>query len=991
MKLIVNHYSKAMLFVVALLLCNFTIAQRTIQGTVTDGETGEPLIGSNILVVGTSTGTVTDFDGKYSLELPQGATQLEFSYTGYQTQTINIGASDVINVQLSSGELLDEIVVIGYGSVKKEDATGSVLAVSDEDFNKGALVSGENLLTGKVAGVQITPSAQPGGGASIRIRGGTSINASNDPLYVVDGVPVGNGGNLAFYVNPNDIQTFTVLKDASATAIYGSRGANGVIMITTKRGKKGSKPRFSFNAFNSWASIPGDLPVLSPAEFRNVVTFRRPDRLEDVGPERTNWLDEVSQTAYGQSYDMSVTGGGENFGYRVSANYQNIDGVIKPYNAERIGLNLAFDLSILNEQLDISTNLKGNFNKRDQERGVIGNAWGYDPTQPVFDLNNVGYGGYFEYGVALGPRNPVSQIEQQENLFEEFGSIGNIEFDFKPNIIPGLSAKLNLGYDIDNNDSKFFSPTTFTRPPTDDRTGNIFISNGKNINLLLDAYLTYKFDLNVDNAFEVLAGYSYQDFTFSGNSINAWDIDTDIFGVNNLSPATEFISTSGITDNRLISFFGRLNYTFKDKYLLTATVRRDGSSRFGPTNRWGTFPSAALGWRILQEPFAAGLSDIFSDLKLRVGYGVTGNQEIGDFQFLPLYAISDSRARFQFGDEFVTTLRPNGYDAGLKWEETTSWNFGLDFGFSNGRISGTIEYYYKNTDDLLFTVNVPAGTNLTDRVLTNIGELENSGIELTLNAAVVTTPDFTFDLSFNGAYNQNEIKVLDGEGSGGIQTGGISGGVGSNVQLLQVGFPVNSFHLFEQKYDNNGSPLIDGVDHNEDGNIDNADMYVDQNGDGIVNDQDRRLIDQAAPDMIFGLTSNLSYKNFDLAFTLRANIGNSVYNNNASNWGHYSRLADREGWLNNLHHSVLLTGFSNPQYFSDYYLEDGSFLRMDNITLGYNFTNLPAGMNLRLYGTAENVFVLTEYSGLDPEIGNGIENNPFPRQRRIVLGATLGF
>ncbi len=991
MKLIVNYYSKAIVFVVALLLCNVTIAQRTITGTITDAENGEPLIGANILIVGTSTGTVTDFDGKYSLDLTDGATQLEFSYTGYSAQTITIGASDIIDVQMSAGELLDEIVVIGYGTVKKDDATGSVLAVSDEDFNKGALVSGENLLTGKVAGVQITPSATPGGGASIRIRGGTSINASNDPLYVIDGVPIGNGGNLAFYVNPSDIETFTVLKDASATAIYGSRGANGVIMITTKRGKKGSKPRFSFNAFNSLAYLPGDLPVFTADEFRNVVTFKRPDRLEDVGPERTDWLDEVTQTAYGQSYDMSVTGGGENVGYRVSANYQNIEGIVRPYKAERIGLSLAFDLSIMDDQLNISTNLKGNFNKRNNDLGAIGSAWAFDPTQPVNDLNNVAYGGYFEYGVALSPRNPVSRIEQEENIFEEFGSIGNLEFDFSPNILPGFSAKLNLGYDIDNNDNKAFSPTTVTRPPTNDRFGDINISNGKNINLLLDAYLTYDFDLGVENTFQVMGGYSYQDFTFSGNSINAWDIDTDIFGFNSLSPATEFISTRGITDNRLISFFGRLNYTFKDKYLITATVRRDGSSRFGPSNRWGTFPSAALGWRILQEPFAAGLAGIFSDLKLRFGYGVTGNQEIGDFRFLPTYSLSDSRARFQFGDQFVSTLRPNGYDAGLKWEETTSYNIGLDFGFSNGRINGTIEYYLKNTNDLLFTVNVPAGTNLTDQVLTNIGELENSGVELTLNAAVLTTPNLSWDLSFNGAYNNNEIKVLDGEGSGGIQTGGISGGVGSNVQLLQVGAPVNSFYLFEQKYNTNGSPLIDGVDHNEDGTIDNADMYVDQNGDGMVNDQDRRLIEQPAPDFLFGLTSNLRYKNFDLAFTVRANLGNYMYNNNASNRGHFSLLADREDYLNNLHYSALLSNFNTPQYFTDYYLEDASFLRMDNITLGYNFTNLPGGMSLRLYGTAENVFVLTEYSGLDPEIGSGIDNSPFPRQKRFVFGASIGF
>lgn len=990
MKLIVNLYSRGLLLVAALLLCTASFAQRTITGTVTDAQNGEPLIGANVLVAGTSSGTITDFDGTYSLDVPEGYTELEFSYTGYKAQKVTIGASGVIDVALAAGEVLDEVVVIGYGSVKKEDATGSLTAVGNEDFNKGALVSAENLITGKVAGVQITPSATPGGGGNIRIRGGTTTG-NNAPLIVIDGVPVGNGANLAFYVSPSDVETFTVLKDASATAIYGSRGANGVIMVTTKRGSKGSKPRFTYNGFASFASPTKSLPVLSPAEFRNVVTFVAPNRIEDIGPERTDWFEEISrETTFGQNHDLAVSGGGENFAYRISTNYQKVEGVVRPYEAERIGFGLALDLSLLNDQLNIAANVKANFNERINDLGAIGNAWTFDPTQPVLDLNNTAFGGYFEYGEALTPRNPVSTIEQQNSIFQEFGSISNLEFEYTPDFIPGLSGKVNFGYDIDNNNNRFFSPTTYTNLLVGNRNGSININDGRFVNLLFDAYLNYKFDVGTNQNFDITAGYSYQDFTTTGNNIDAFNIDTDIFGFNSLAPATMFESTSFEVDNRLIGVFGRLQYSLLDRYLLTLTVRRDGSSRFGEENRWGTFPSAALGWRILQEPFAAGLANTFSDLKLRVGYGITGNQEIGDFQFLPVYQVSDLRARYQFGDQFVSSIRPNGYDAGLKWEETTQFNVGLDFGFSNGRINGTIEYYYKKTDDLLFTVNVPAGTNLTDRVLTNIGELENQGVELTLNATILTDSEFTWDLGFNASYNQNEIVSVDGS-AGGVLTGGIQGGVGNTVQVLRAGFPFQSFLLFDHKLDANGNPLVDDVDHNEDGVVDLADMYEDLNADGIVNDQDRRPIENPLPDVIMGLTSNMYYKNFDLSFTLRANIGNFVYNNNASALGFYNLLDIRPSHLNNLHVSVLQTGFNNPQFFSDVYLEDASFVRLDNITLGYTFPNLPDGLSLRLYGTAENWFVLTEYGGLDPEFVNGIDNNAYPRQKRFVFGATLGF
>ena len=997
MKLNFARSIKGVVLTLALLMAgNLLVAQQSISGKVTDAGTGEPLIGANILVLGTSVGTVTDADGNYKLSVPENQNQIQFSYTGYQSSVINWAGQSTLDVALTAGQLIDEVVVIGYGTVRKEDATGSVIPISQESFNKGAIVSADNLIAGKVAGVQITPQAGPGQGSTIRIRGGTSVNAGNEPLFVIDGVPVDNGGfpggrNPLNFLNPNDIETFTVLKDASATAIYGSRGANGVIIITTKAGKANSKPSITYDGYVSSASFVGEPDILGVDEFINVVTFKRPDRLNLLGDARTNWFDEVTRTAMGQSHNLSVNGGGQNIGYRISAGYQKLEGIVRPYSTERTSIAMAYDLSLLDNQLKIRSNVKGSLNNEVFDPGPIGGASSFDPTQPVFDPSNTAFAGYFEYGLALSPRNPVSLVEQINNVGRSFRSIGNIEFDYQPNFLPGLTGKLNMGYDINNSESKRFVPTTFQRPPVSNRTGEINISNGRKSNLLLDAYLNYKKDFNGGNhVVDVTAGYSYQDFSSEFPSFTAFDLDSDIFGFNSTIPATEFEAFNTVIENRLISFFGRLNYNIQGKYLFTATVRRDGSSRFSENNRWGVFPSAAFAWRILEENFASGLESIFSDLKFRASYGVTGNQEIGDFRYLPLYTLSTVRARYQFGNQFINTLRADGYDSNLKWEETASFNLGLDFGFSNGRVNGTLEYYQKTTNDLLFVVPVPAGTNLTDRVLTNIGELENKGVELTLNANLVNKPDFTWDVSLNAALNRNKILAIDRTSDKGIPTGGISGGVGNNIQILQVDEAVNAFFMFQHKLDGNGKPLVDGVDHNEDGAINLADMYEDLNKDGVVTDLDKRPIENPAPDALFGLSSTLTYKGFDLNFTLRSNLGNHVYNNNASSKGFYRNVAIREGFLENLHNSVLVTSFTDPQYFSDYYLEDASFIRMDNMTLGYTFKNLPKNRMLRLYGTVQNLFVLTEYSGLDPEIFNGIDNNLFPMSRTFLFGLSLG-
>ncbi|MCB0556030.1 MAG: TonB-dependent receptor [Phaeodactylibacter sp.] len=987
-------------------------AQGTVQGTVTD-EKGEPLIGATILLVGSSKGTATDFEGNYTLEnVSPGTQELLASYTGFSDKkmTVNVidGQSVTANFQLGEDvEILEEVVVIGYGTARKEDATGVVAKITNEDFNKGAIVSPENLLAGKVAGVQITPnSGAPGEGTKVRIRGGTSINASNEPLYVIDGIPIDNEGfaggrNPLNFLNPSDIESFTVLKDASATAIYGSRGANGVIIITTKKGKSGSRPRISYEGYYTTNQIASDPQVLDAKAFRDVVTYIAPSRLESLGSANTNWFDEMLRTATGQNHSLSLTGGGENMGYRLSAGYQNLEGILQGSETERISFSANYNYSLFDNRLVINTNIRGATTKDLFDPG-IGAAWDFDPTQPVLDPANTAFGGFFEYGNALAPRNPVSAFKQNENQGQAFRSIGNLELEYKfDDLVPGLSFKTNLGYDVNKGEKVEFQPSTYVNTQVSNYNGRIKIENYTRTNYLLDAYLNYKKTLGTKHRLDFVAGYSYQDFNEAYPLFEGQNLSTDAFGANRPDLAEDVFPQNTTWENRLISFFGRLNYNFDERYLFTVTVRRDGSTRFGPENRWGTFPSAAFAWRILEEDFASGLQSVFSDLKLRLGYGVTGTESIGDYRYLPKYSFSDSRAQYQIGTAadgtpiFVTTARPDPYDAGLKWEETSSYNVGLDFGFSNGRINGSLDYYYKNTQDLLFEVDIAAGTNLSDRVLTNIGELDNQGVELTLNASVLNKPGLNWDLSGNIAYNVNEVKAISNIAGAGIRTGGINGGVGNNIQIIQVGQQVNSFYVYEHQLGSDGLPLRDGIDYNDDGKTDDLDMYVDQNGDGIINEKDLRIFNAPAPDVIYGITSNFGFKGFDLSFTLRGAVGNYIYNNNASSKGFYQRvqgtgIGNNRYFLNNIHQSALVTGFNTIQLFSDYYIEDASFLRMDNITLGYTFRPKTGISSLRLYATAQNLFVLTEYSGLDPEVDNGIDSAPYPRPRGFIFGLSLG-
>lgn len=996
-----NYVQPLVATLMLLLIATCTMAQaQDVQGTVTDDE-GIPLPGVSILVKGTGSGTVTDINGHYVLSVNKDAT-LVFSFIGYTTQEVVVGNRSVIDINLQTDvQSLEEIVVIGYGEQEKGDVTGVVANVGERDFNKGAIVSPQDLLTGKVAGVQITPnSGEPGGQSTVRIRGSSSLTAGNEPLYVVDGIPLTNdnhnpggfssGRNPLNFLNPSEIADITVLKDASAAAIYGSRGANGVIMITTKKGD-GQKGKFIYDGYFSVAEMANDLQILNAEQFQNVMTAKHADRLGLIGDQNTDWYDEITRTAYGQNHNLAFNGGGENANVRVSLNHQDIEGIIDNSFTRRTGISVNYSQSFFDNQLTVRANLKSTYTKDRYDAGAVGAAIVFAPTQPIYDPGNR-WGGYFEYNENLAPDNPVSSTNQVHDYGEYVRNLGKVELEYQIPFLEGLSTTASLSYDLNFGERSRFLPTTLRSQAID--SGEVRIENLKRINPLVNFLIRYKTDLpSINSSLDVTAGYEFQQFKSDFPSYRAYNLSTNVYTFYSANIAEESEAFNFHQSNRIISFFGRLNYTYLDRYLLTATVRRDGSSRFGPENQWGVFPSVALGWRIIDEPFMDDLTEIFSDLKFRVSYGITGNQEFDNYQYLATYTPGQPTAQYQLGGQFVSTIRPNGYDEGIKWEETTSINFGLDFGLFNGRLSGSVEYYDQNTDDLLFSVAVPAGTNLTNRVITNIGEVNNKGIEVALNGVVMNREGFQWNMGLNFTHNKNEIVTLDGSDSEdfeGFLTGGITGGTGNNIQILKVGEASNSFYVYRALKDENGKLLPDGVDHNEDGEINDADIYADTNGDGVVNSEDRDPYKNPAPDFILGLTSNMSYKNFDLSFTLRSNIGGYIYNNIASANGFYNAMDGTGNWLQNIHASALETNYVAPQYFSDYYVEDASFVRMDNISLGYSFNQLKMP-SVRIYGTVQNVFTLTEYTGLDPEVGNGIDNNPYPKARTFLIGLSLGF
>ncbi|MDR1653589.1 MAG: TonB-dependent receptor [Prevotellaceae bacterium] len=986
--------------VVVLMLLSVSMAAQkiTVSGVVSDAM--GPITGATVKEAGATNATMTDIDGAYRLTVERNAT-LEVSFVGYSTQSVPVNGQTVINVTLSEDEgiSLDEVVAIGYGTAKKSDLTGSITAISSRDFQKGLVSNPASLITGKVAGVQIVSNGgRAGDGNTIRIRGGASLNSSNDPLFVIDGVPVDNGSisgmtNPLSTINPNDIESMNILKDASATAIYGSRASNGVVIITTKKGAAAGTGTgtgtggitVEASTQNSIATIARRVEVLTGDQFREAVTAQASaisgyERyIEMLGSANTDWQKEIFRTAFTTDNNISLSGIlNDKTPYRFSFGFISQDGILKTDNMKRGTAALSVNPSFFDDYLKVNINMKGAWtHSRFGNGDAIGEALRMDPTQPVKADGFEDYNGYWQWISSTGARNtmatgnPVALIDGVNDQADVLRSIGNVQLDYKMHFLPDLHANLNVGYDYSNGlGKKVTEPWAHKNLPTGLRTQ----FNQEKQNLLLEFYLNYTKQLNSANRLEVMAGYTWQDWKKNDKAYNEMQYD-------NVTVKTE----AGIIipeHNRLISFYGRLNYNLLDRYLLTATVRRDGSSRFAPNNRWGTFPSVALAWRISEEGFLKD-NDVLSNLKLRLGWGVTGQQEVGNYEWLPIYEISDPTAQVQFGDQWYAMWRPNGYDSERKWEQTTTKNAGLDFGFANNRIYGSVDYYQKHTTDLLNTVPLPAGSNFSPYITRNIGTMDNWGVEGSIGVAAIATKDIQWDFGFNVTYNNTEITQLslnDGPDSDykGQIVGYISGATGNTVQLHKVGYAPNTFYVYQQIYDESGNP-IEGA-------------YKDLNGDEVINDQDLYLFHKPAPDWYMGFNTSFTYKRFMVATALRANIGNYVYNNVNSDLGNFSQTLNPNNFLMNNVVDGLNSNFYESQLLSDYYIQNASFLKMDYVQIGYNFGEV-FGKNtyLRANATVQNVFTLTKYTGIDPEMNGGIDGNFYPNPRTFSIGLSIGF
>ena len=992
------------------------IAQQiTVNGVVQDTQ-GEPIIGANILIKGTATGTITDLDGNFQLTADADAL-LVISFIGYQTQ--ELPAQPVMNIILrDDSKQLEEVVVIGYGSVKKNDLSGSVVAIKAEDMNKGAVTSPQELIQGKVPGLYVSAGdGQPGAGSSIRIRGGASLNASNDPLIVIDGIPVANDAapgtpNALATINPNDIETFTVLKDASATAIYGSRASNGVIIITTKKGTQDRiKVHYAgtFTAKDPYKRVK----VMDADEFRATTIRQYPlgTTLGDAAqaminqyPEQsTRWQDEIFRTGLATDQNISVAGKVAFLPFRASVGYNTEKGTLYTSHYDRYTASLNLSPKFFDDHLSVDVNVKGTINKtRFAESGAVSAAAFFDPTKPVY--NDSGrYNGYWTwetrvednggtsyYPNTLASINPLAMLEQYNNHGTTRRSLGNLQLDYKIHGFEEMRANLNLGYDVAKSTGSRFdvagSPQA-ARNTTFKDIGQGATWNSLRRNLLLDFYVNYNKEIpSIQSRIDAMAGYSWQHF---------YNSDFDITKSNPVAFGEKegwvYDETEGRfwqegyhripKENYLVSFFGRLNWHYMDRYLLTATLRRDGSSRFSSNNRWGTFPSVAFAWTVLNEPWMEPAREVLSNLKLRLGYGVTGQQEISDYLYIPTYSLGTNPTGQYLGSYL---LKPNGYSPDLKWEETTTYNLGLDFGFLNNRITGTIEYYDKRTKDLLNSVSAPAGTNFTNIITANVGKMTNQGIEFNVNAVAIQTKDFSWELGYNFTWNKSRITKLTAVYNPdypGIAAGNAPFATGTTIQYHQVGHVPGTFYLYEQVYDDQGHPIQNEVvDRNNDGEITQADQYFTGKS--------------PMPKVFMGLNSQFRYKNWDLGFNLRANFGNYVFNGFAAD---HTTLAhfNNQGFINNYSVDADKYGWTkmseNYQKTSDLYLENASFLKLDNITVGYTFDKFfTEKISGRVSASVQNVFTITGYSGLDPET-SAIDSNIWPRPRTFTVGLSLNF
>jgi len=956
---------------------------RTVTGKVTDSS-GNALPNATVAVKGTNFITQTAADGTFKLEnVPANAKTLTISYVGYTTQEVVIGTGAIpVHLAIFGTVQADVIVQVGYGTARKKDVTGAVTTITEKDFNKGEITTPEQLIQGKVAGVEITPSSgQPGAGSTIRIRNGASLNASNDPLIVIDGVPIDNGklngaANPLDMINPNDIESFTVLKDASATAIYGSRASNGVIIIVTKKGKRDKEIHLNFSTLLSEQYITKFTPVLDTAQFRNAIKQYNPTYLPLLGNSNTDWQKQIYQNAFATDNNLSINGGIKWLPYRASLGFTDDNGILKTGYMERESGDLNLSPSFFNNTLKVNANIRGAITQnRFANTAAIGAATSMDPTQSVYSGNSA-LDGYWEWTgsggapLTLAPKNPLGLLEQTFDKSTVKRSIGNLQLDYAFPFLTGLRANVNGGYDVSRSNGSYFQDSSgasghFSGGDTRTYTQKI-------TNKVLDFYLYYTKDLkSINSHIDATAGYSYQDV------LRESPASPD----SNLAKTTQLSSPlPDSTDLTLISFWGRVNYNYAGKYLLTATLRDDGSSRFNPNNRWGLFPSVALAWNLKEEKFLSG-AKTFSALKLRLGYGITGNQDIGQYYpYQASYSLGTSTAQYGFGNTYYSIFKPNAYDAGIKWEQQTTYNLGVDFGFLNNRLNGSIDVYDKKTSNLLSTVFIPQGTNFSNEITSNVGDMENKGIEFSVNAQAIKHKDFAWNLNFNITYSTSKITNLslsaaDTLGTSNIPHGGIGGGgTGTNVQVYQVGYDPNQFYLYRQVYGANGAPL-EGV-------------YADLKGSGAPT---LDYYKTATPKVFLGFSSDFTYLKWDLGFTLRAELGNYVYNNVAAN-GYYNSMANSQGFVANTSAAVLTDNFLGAQYLSNYFLENGSFLKMDNIHLGYDFGKvIDKKVSVRASITVQNVFTITKYTGLDPEVYGGIDNNIYPHPHVVSLGVGLGF
>lgn len=959
---------------------------RTIKGEVTDAQNGEALIGATVMVEGEKGGTVTDFDGNFSLQVSSSAKKIKVSYIGYIDKVLSI--SDNMKVKLESdSKALADVVVIGYGTARKSDLTGSVATVKSKDFNKGLVSSPEQLINGKVSGVQImSNSGSASAGSTIRVRGGASLNASNDPLIVLDGVPLeqggisGNSSNFLSMINPSDIESMTVLKDASSTAIYGSRASNGVIIITTKKGQQGAV-KVNFNTTNSLQTRAQMVDMLSRDEFVNVINqFGTDNQKSLLGTANTDWNDEVYRTAFGTDNNLSVSGSIDKWlPFRVSVGYYNQSGLVRKDNVERWTGNVVLTPSFFQDHLKLTINAKGTLNNNSfNNGGAVWAAATFNPTIPVYSGNDK-YGGYNEaldadgYPVNAGVRNPRGLVDLYDSKSKVSRFIGSMDVDYKVHFLPELKLHATVGADYAKGDGTVYVPAYAAQSYNKDESlGGSDYKYGpqKNENRLLTLYANYaKYFEDIKSNVDLTAGYDYQ----------YWKSTTPLYYTK--SAAGTNLSTVKASDYRhvMLSYYGRINYSFDGKYLLTATVRRDASSRFSKNTRWGTFPSVALGWTLTEEPWLKN-QKVLSNLKLRASYGVTGQQEgIGNYNYLPVYTYSVTGAEAFINGQYINTYRPEAYVSDLKWETTTSWNFGLDFGFLDGRIGGAIDFYTRKTKDLLASVPTAAGTNFSKTILTNVGNVDSKGIEVSLNATPIQTKDWEWNLSYNFTWQNMKVKNLSLT-KGGSQT---NVKVGPSIdayrfQVLSEGYEPYMFYVYHQLYDSKTGKPIEGA-------------YADLNNDGEINESDLYRYHSPAPKYIMGLSTSLRYKQLTLGMSFRANIDNYVYNGMGMSTGAFETVSYNNSQLNNLNTSFLKTGFKTRQYLSDYYVENASFLKLDNLSLSYNVGKINKWASLTVSAMVQNVFTITGYSGTDPEVPNGMDNSFYPRPRTYSVSLGLQF